>query len=214
MHKTKYILLLGTCLVLGLSLAACQPQTETLDLGDSTSIPTQPTSTPSTRTRQTMSKTLQDFTPNSANQATIVTDKGRIVIELYRERAPLTTANFIDLAASGFYDQIKFHRIEPGFVVQFGDPLTKDDAQRPLWGTGGPGYTIADEFHPELSHDSAGIVSMANAGPNTGGSQIFITLDATTFLDGKHAVFGKVIEGMDVVETLSVGDAITTIEIE
>jgi cyclophilin family peptidyl-prolyl cis-trans isomerase len=123
--------------------------------------------------------------------ASFDTSMGTFEIELYTDKAPITTQNFIDLANKGFYNGLIFHRVIDGFMIQGGDP--KGD------GTGGPGYAIQDEFHPDLKHDSEGILSMANAGPNTGGSQFFITLAPTPWLDGKHAVFGKVINGMDVV---------------
>jgi len=126
--------------------------------------------------------------------AIIETSLGTIEIELFEDKAPVTTANFIQLAEKGFYNGIIFHRVIPGFMIQSGDP--KGD------GTGGPGYEIADEFHPDLKHNSAGILSMANSGPDSGGSQFFITLDATPWLDGKHAVFGKVIKGQDVVNKI------------
>ena len=122
------------------------------------------------------------------------TTEGDFRIELFEDRAPVTTKNFIDLAEKGFYDGVIFHRVIDGFMIQGGDPTGT--------GRGGPGYTIPDEFHPELRHDDEGILSMANAGPNTGGSQFFITLAATPWLDNRHAVFGKVIEGMDVVEKI------------
>jgi cyclophilin family peptidyl-prolyl cis-trans isomerase len=122
------------------------------------------------------------------------TNLGSFKIELFEDRAPQTTKNFIDLAEKGFYDGVIFHRVIKGFMIQGGDPKGT--------GTGGPGYTIPDEFHPELKHDGPGVLSMANAGPNSGGSQFFITLAATPWLDGKHAVFGKVVEGMDVVEAI------------
>ena len=125
---------------------------------------------------------------------TIETNHGTITAELFRERAPETAGNFLKLAQDGFYDGVVFHRVIEDFMIQGGDP----DGT----GRGGPGYTIDDEFHPELKHDTPGILSMANAGPNTGGSQFFITLAATPWLDGKHAVFGKVVEGMDVVEEI------------
>jgi peptidyl-prolyl cis-trans isomerase A (cyclophilin A) len=126
--------------------------------------------------------------------AKVQTNHGTFSIELFEERAPRTTKNFIDLADKGFYDGVVFHRVIAGFMIQGGDPTGS--------GRGGPGYTIPDEFHPELKHTGEGILSMANAGPNTGGSQFFITLDATSWLDGKHAVFGKVVEGMDVVRAI------------
>ncbi|HUE77902.1 MAG TPA: peptidylprolyl isomerase [Longimicrobiales bacterium] len=126
--------------------------------------------------------------------ATVETNYGPLKVELFQDRAPKTTANFIELAEKGFYDGVVFHRIIEDFMIQGGDPTGT--------GRGGPGHTIDDEFHPELRHDEAGILSMANAGPNTGGSQFFITLAATSWLDGKHAVFGKVVEGMDVVRAI------------
>ena len=127
--------------------------------------------------------------------AIIETNLGTIDIELFEDKAPITTANFIELAEKGFYNEVTFHRVIPGFMIQGGDPNGD--------GTGGPGYEIADEFHPALKHSSAGILSMANAGPNTGGSQFFITLDATPWLDNKHAVFGKVVKGQDIVNKIA-----------
>jgi len=125
---------------------------------------------------------------------TMETTKGTIKIELFEDKAPKTTKNFKDLIAKGFYDGIIFHRVIEGFMLQSGCP----DGT----GRGGPGYQFDDEFHPELKHTGPGILSMANAGPNTNGSQFFITTVATPFLDQKHAVFGKVIDGMDVVKEI------------
>jgi peptidyl-prolyl cis-trans isomerase A (cyclophilin A) len=122
------------------------------------------------------------------------TNKGTFEVELFEDKAPITTKNFIDLVEKGFYDGVIFHRVIDGFMIQGGDPTGT--------GRGGPGYTIKDEFHPSLKHTSEGILSMANAGPNTGGSQFFITLAPTPWLDGRHAIFGKVIEGMDVVRAI------------
>jgi peptidyl-prolyl cis-trans isomerase A (cyclophilin A) len=122
------------------------------------------------------------------------TNHGDFSIELFEDRAPATTKNFIDLVEKGFYDGLTFHRIIDSFMIQGGCPQGT--------GTGGPGYKIKDEFHPELTHDGPGVLSMANAGPNSGGSQFFITLIATPWLDNKHAVFGKVVRGMDVVEKI------------
>lgn len=122
------------------------------------------------------------------------TNHGTFSVELFEDKAPVTTKNFIDLIEKGFYDGVIFHRVIKGFMIQGGDPTGT--------GRGGPGYTIKDEFHKELRHTAPGILSMANAGPNSGGSQFFITLAATPWLDGKHAVFGKVSEGMDVVEKI------------
>ena len=137
--------------------------------------------------------------------ATIETEKGDIKIQLFENKAPITTKNFIDLSEKGFYDGLTFHRVIRGFMIQGGDPNGD--------GTGGPGYKIPDEFHPDLKHDSEGILSMANAGPNTGGSQFFITEAPQPHLDGKHSVFGKVIEGMEVVTSIEQGDEIITITI-
>ncbi len=159
-------------------------------------------------------KTLKDFKEIEATQAIIETDKGTITVELFRDKAPLTTANFVNLVSDKFYDGIVFHRVIPDFMAQVGDPLTKESSEKQLWGTGGPGYTIADEFDPSLKHDAAGVLSMANAGPNTGGSQFFITYEATPWLDGKHAVFGKVTSGMDVLKKITQGDTIKTITLK
>ena len=123
------------------------------------------------------------------------TNKGNFKIELYVDKAPVTTGNFIKLVDDGFYNGLIFHRVIPNFMVQCGCPHGT--------GRGGPGYTIRDEFHPDLKHDSKGMLSMANAGPNTGGSQFFITVAPTPWLDGKHSIFGKVIEGMEVVDSIS-----------
>lgn len=122
------------------------------------------------------------------------TSKGNFEIELFEDKAPKTTENFIKLVEKRFYNGLIFHRVIDGFMIQGGCP--KGD------GTGGPGYTIPDEFHPDLRHSGEGILSMANAGPNTGGSQFFITLAKTAWLDGHHAVFGKVVKGMDVVKAI------------
>jgi len=122
------------------------------------------------------------------------TSMGNFTIELFEQQAPKTVENFVKLAEKKFYDGVIFHRVIDGFMIQGGDPTGT--------GRGGPGYQFADEFHPQLKHTSEGILSMANAGPNTNGSQFFITLTATPHLDGKHAVFGKVVEGMDVVKKI------------
>lgn len=126
---------------------------------------------------------------------TVRTTLGDVRIELFRDQAPRTVENFLALTKKGFYTGLTFHRVIPGFMIQGGCP--KGD------GTGGPGYSIKDEFSPTLRHDGPGILSMANAGPNTGGSQFFITLAATPWLDGKHAVFGRVRGGQEVVEKIA-----------
>lgn len=123
------------------------------------------------------------------------TKMGKFKIELFGDKAPLTVGNFIKLADKGFYNGLIFHRVIPNFMIQGGCPHGN--------GRGGPGYTIRDEFHPDLKHNAKGILSMANAGPDTGGSQFFITVAPTPWLDGHHSIFGKVIEGMDIVESIS-----------
>ena len=129
-------------------------------------------------------------------QATLHTSKGDITIEFDTKNAPVTSANFIKLAQSGFYDGTKFHRVIKGFMDQGGDPLTKDDSKMAQWGTGGPGYQFADE---NVNADNAvGVISMANSGPNTNGSQFFINAANNSFLNGKYSVFGKVVAGLDV----------------
>lgn len=134
-------------------------------------------------------------------KATLHTNKGDITIELFSDAAPNTAANFLKLAKEGFYNGVKFHRVIPGFMIQGGDPLSKDDSKAALWGTGGPGYAFADEIHANNRND-AGTISMANAGPNTNGSQFFINVADNNFLDTKHTVFGRVTAGMDVVKAI------------
>lgn len=132
-------------------------------------------------------------------QATFHTNQGDITIEFTNDGStPNTVANFIKLAQEGFYNGTKFHRVIKGFMIQGGDPLTKDDSMAARWGTGGPGYQFADELTAN-NHNVIGTISMANAGPNTNGSQFFINTANNNFLDGKHTVFGKVVAGMDVV---------------
>jgi cyclophilin family peptidyl-prolyl cis-trans isomerase len=122
--------------------------------------------------------------------ATMKTDKGDIILELFADKVPVTVNNFVFLAREGFYENTIFHRVIADFMAQGGDPTGK--------GSGGPGYRFADEFHPSLKHDRPGILSMANAGPGTNGSQFFITHVPTPHLNNKHSVFGQVVSGMDV----------------
>lgn len=218
--KKKSLITLVTCCAVVLSGCSTQNQVTQLDLNQESITEKKPNaldqqSKTSEKLTQppkgTGMKTLTDFKQIEASQATITTNKGQITFELYQEKTPITVANFLNLAESGYYDGIKFHRIIEDFMAQVGDPLTKDDSKKPLWGTGGPGYTIPDEFDPSLRHDSEGIVSMANAGPNTGGSQIFITYGPQPHLDSKHTVFGKVISGLEVLRELEVGDQILSV---
>jgi cyclophilin family peptidyl-prolyl cis-trans isomerase len=132
--------------------------------------------------------------PKKKYTATISTDKGEMVLELFADKTPVTVNNFVFLAREGYYDGTIFHRVIADFMVQGGDPTGK--------GTGGPGYRFADEFHPSLKHSKPGILSMANAGPGTNGSQFFITHVPTPWLDNKHSVFGQITSGMDVLMSI------------
>jgi cyclophilin family peptidyl-prolyl cis-trans isomerase len=153
--------------------------------------------------------------PDTDYYAKLRTEKGDVRVRLFAEEAPETVNNFVFLAREGYFDGTTFHRVIKDFMAQGGDPTGT--------GTGSPGYRIRDEFHPNLRHDRPGILSMANAGPNTGGSQFFITHAPTPWLDDRHAVFGEVVEGMDVVNALrerdpqgdpEAGDRIERVEIE
>lgn len=137
--------------------------------------------------------------------ATFDTSRGPIRVELAAEKAPLTVANFVNLIQRGFYDGLNFHRVIPNFMIQGGCPQGT--------GTGGPGYRFEDETKNGLTHQP-GVLSMANAGPGTNGSQFFITHIACDWLDGKHTVFGKVLEGKDIVDTIKQGDKINSIKLE
>lgn len=148
-----------------------------------------------------MLPTIETITINEDGTATMQTNAGDITFELFIEKSPQTVANFVKLSTEGFYNGTRFHRIIPDFMIQGGDPNSKDDAARATWGMGGPGYQFADEFNDEPLVE--GVLAMANAGPNTNGSQFFIvTAEATPWLDGKHTAFGRVISGMDVVKVI------------
>jgi peptidylprolyl isomerase len=163
----------------------------------------------------TSSEALQDKTQSRMNEVqgntTVVmkTNKGDITVELFTEKMPITAGNFLKLAQENYYDGIKFHRVIDNFMIQGGDPNTKDDSKMAVWGTGGPGYAIEDEFVEGLSN-VRGTLAMANSGPNSGGSQFFINLVDNINLDfnkqpfeSKHPVFGRVIDGMDVVDAIA-----------
>lgn len=165
------------------------------------------------------------LTEGEIMQGIIKTTKGDIKIELHGDKVPNTVANFEKLVKEGVYDGIYFHRVIEDFMVQTGDPQAKGEAGvdftyepnsqgLPIAGTGGPGYKFADEFHDTLKHDKPGVLSMANSGPNTNGSQFFITHLETPWLDGVHSVFGQVISGMDVVNSIVQGDKIESIIID
>ena len=136
--------------------------------------------------------------PKKNYKAHMETDKGTMVIELFADRTPKTVNNFVFLSREGYYDGVIFHRVIDNFMVQGGDPTGT--------GMGGPGYKFGDEFDPSLKHDKRGVLSMANAGPGTNGSQFFITHGPTPWLDGKHSVFGQVVEGLDVLMSIPARD--------
>ncbi len=140
-------------------------------------------------------------TPMDPETFILKTTMGDITIELFNDTRPVTAGNFSKLAQEGFYNGVKFHRVIEGFMIQGGDPLSKDDTKRDYWGTGGPGYKIEDELKSP-NENVRGTISMANAGPNTGGSQFFINVADNTPLDSRHSVFGRVVEGMDVVDKI------------
>jgi peptidyl-prolyl cis-trans isomerase B (cyclophilin B) len=137
--------------------------------------------------------------------ATFSTSKGDIRLELHDDKTPKTVANFEKLVGKGYYDGLTFHRVIADFMIQGGCPQGT--------GTGGPGYQFEDEFHDDLRHDGPGVLSMANSGPNTNGSQFFITHVATPHLDGKHSVFGRVVEGQDIVDAIQQGDVLEKVTI-
>ena len=179
-----------------------EEKTETSQVVTSTIQPSTFTQTPTTQSR-TLSSITQSSTVSPTQSTTFIqnriavieTSMGVMEFELFEDKAPLTTKNFIDLAEKGFYDGIIFHRVVKDFVIQGGDPTGT--------GMGDAGYTIPDEIAPDLSHNSPGILSMANRGPNTGSSQFFITLNPAQHLDGKHAIFGKLIKGEEVLIAIS-----------
>ncbi len=149
-----------------------------------------------------VSSTMEATTPNNkVMKATLHTSEGDVTIEFMADDAPNTVANFVKLAKDGFYNGTKFHRVISGFMIQGGDPLTKDDTMQARWGTGDPGYKFADEIHAH-NKNMAGTIAMANSGPNTNGSQFFINVANNNFLDPKHTVFGKVTAGMDIVSKI------------
>jgi len=153
---------------------------------------------------QVSQSALENNIEQKSMTAILHTNKGDITIEFFEAQAPNTVANFVKLAGEGFYDGTKFHRVIKGFMIQGGDPLTKDESKMDLWGTGGPGYKFADELGEgnKNNKNDIGTISMANAGPNTNGSQFFINVASNNFLDGKHTVFGRVTAGMDTIMSI------------
>jgi peptidyl-prolyl cis-trans isomerase B (cyclophilin B) len=148
----------------------------------------------------------QESKPVSDINITLKTNKGDIDLVIFASKVPLTAANFLNLAKHGYYNGVTFHRVIPDFMIQGGDPTGT--------GRGGPGYRFEDEFDPSLKHSKPGILSMANAGPGTNGSQFFITHVPTPHLDGKHAIFGEVTKGQDIVNAIKQGDKIESITIK
>jgi len=189
--------------VLGLALVGCQKNTNlTQEINTNQSVlnqnqaVNQNVTMPSTQTSPTPDKDLSNIT-----KAIIKTNLGNITVEFFNQDAPKTVANFVKLASAGFYDGTKFHRVIKDFMIQGGDPLTKDDSLKNSWGTGGPDYRFADEIN---SHKLVrGSLAMANSGPDTNGCQFFIvTAESTPWLDGKHTNFGQVVAGLDVVDKI------------
>ena len=183
-------------------LAACQPaDSGTAEEGESAVEELQTQSTPEKE------EPMTEAPPTAGLSATMKTSKGDIHLVLHSEKTPLTVANFINLAQRGYYDGLTFHRVLANFMIQGGCPLGT--------GTGGPGYNFKDEFDPELKHDRPGILSMANSGPGTNGSQFFVTHVPTPWLDGKHSIFGSIVgpEDQEVVNAIAQGDTLETIEI-
>jgi cyclophilin family peptidyl-prolyl cis-trans isomerase len=176
--------------------------------GNKAQAPTTPTDQATTQQQATApTNTEQQAKPSRMNQnsrpvAILSTNMGVIRIELFSDMAPNTVENFRKLSGEGFYTGTRFHRVIAGFMIQGGDPQSKDTTLAARWGTGGPGYTFDDEIYPGNSNE-IGTISMANAGPNTNGSQFFINVADNSFLNTKHTVFGKVIDGMDVVNKIA-----------
>jgi len=162
----------------------------------------EPVQTPSENTNQNTNKDQTMTEPSTETaDAVMKTNLGDIGLKFYQEDSPKTVENFTKLAGEGFYDGIKFHRVIKDFMIQGGDPLSKDDTKKGNWGTGGPGYEFEDEFNDHKI--VRGSLAMANSGPNTNGSQFFIvTVAATPWLDGKHTNFGEVVFGMDIVDKI------------
>lgn len=198
-------------LVVPLALAGCQAVQQENDNKDTsepiilnqTTVTTQDPQPIETNEAENSEQVTEDATQEvgEVTQATFKTSMGDITVLLYKDDSPKTVENFVKLASEGFYDGVKFHRVIADFVIQAGDPLSKDDSKPHLWGTGGPGYTFEDEINDHKL--VKGSLAMANAGPNTNGSQFFIVTAASTpWLDGRHTNFGEVTEGLEVVEAI------------
>jgi len=160
---------------------------------------------PTMSSKQYASPPAMQLEAGTQYHALLHTDRGDIELDLHADKVPYTVNNFVALARDGYFDGMRFHRVIPDFMVQGGDPTGT--------GSGGPGYQFMDEFHADLRHDGPGVLSMANAGPGTNGSQFFITHVATPWLDRKHSIFGRVRSGQEVVDALRQGDKIQSVEI-
>jgi peptidylprolyl isomerase len=204
LYKIGIVVAIMLLVLLGLSKLNSD---KTIDPVEET--PEQEEATTSTNTIST-STNEQNMSETQGNTMVVLkTNKGDVTVELFTEKMPITAGNFLKLAKENFYDGVKFHRIIDGFMIQGGDPNSKDDSKQAVWGTGGPGYAIEDEFVPGFSN-VRGTLAMANSGPNSGGSQFFINLVDNTNLDydkqpltSQHPVFGRVVEGMDVVDAIA-----------
>ena len=188
MKKPFIILTITTVVFVGSLALWLSPNAEKVNLGD----------------KENMEQTTRENIDRESPVGDIIfkTSMGDIAVDLFEKDTPKTVENFLALARSGFYDGTRFHRVIDGFMIQGGDPLSKDLTKEALWGTGDPGYRFEDEIVSGLSN-TLGTLSMANSGPDTNGSQFFINVGENTFLDGKHTVFGRVVSGMDIVITIS-----------
>jgi peptidylprolyl isomerase len=197
MKNKNFLIFIGIIILLGTALWFFSPHRASAPPQEQNATETTPT--PITQETLNTQNTMTEH--NTASLITLSTTLGDVQIRLYTDTMPITTANFAKLVSEGFYDGTAFHRVIPGFMIQGGDPLTKDAGMKARWGTGGPGYAIADEL-PQEHSNTRGTISMANSGPNTGGSQFFINVADNTFLDPKHPVFGEVVSGMEVVDAI------------
>ncbi len=202
MKTTNIILTIITIIAIAgiivINLALKAPQTGTPKTNEPVTTNTMPIIEEATTTEKIVTEIINK---KSMTTVTLITSKGAITIELYSDKAPKTVENFTKLAKEGFYNGTRFHRVIKGFMIQGGDPLSKNLADANRWGTGGPGYQFADEIHTD-NKNNIGTISMANSGPNTNGSQFFINVGNNNFLDTKHTVFGRVTAGIDVVTAI------------
>lgn len=205
-----------------LTLSACQTKTTTTETKEETTTETPKTTAPEVTTPGAVpsgytalpflsDKPVREFKAAPAMSlqdgkdyyALFDTNRGQILVDLYEQETPATVNNFVVLARNHYYDGLRFHRVIDGFMAQTGDPKSADEAQKEAWGSGGPGYQFADEIRSKLTFDTPGVLAMANSGPNTNGSQLFLTFEATPQLSGSYSIFGKVVSGEDVLPKLT-----------